>query len=95
MKLIGLRAAKQDLSSTVKTSQREGIVITNHGKPTAVLLGVDGYNMEDVMRMASPAFWKMIQERRRARGAGYSSDQVRAILGIRKKLRRTRRVRSG
>ncbi len=93
MKLIGLRAAKQDLSSTVKTAQREGIVITNHGRPAAVVVGVEGYDMEDVVRMADPDFWKMIQGRRKERGPGYSSSEVRKILGVRKKSKRVRKDR--
>ncbi len=91
MRLMGLRAAKQDLSGAVKTAQREGIVITNHGRPSAVILGVEGYDLEDVVRMASREFWTMIQDRRKEEGRGHSSNAVRKLLGLKNKLRRTRK----
>ena len=65
MKMVGVRDAKQDLSGYVDKAQHEGIIITKHGKPAAVIVGVDGYDLEDVMTMADPSFWKMIERRRR------------------------------
>jgi prevent-host-death family protein len=64
MKLLGVREAKQDLSACVEESQDEGIIITKHGKPAAVLIGVAGQSLEDVMLMANPRFWEMIEARR-------------------------------
>ena len=64
MKQVGIREARADLPKLVKRAQRETHVITHHGKPAALLVGVEGYDYEDLVRMLDPAFWKMLAERR-------------------------------
>lgn len=64
MKFIGLREAKASLSEAVNQCQTERTVITRHGKPVAVLVGCEGYTMDDLYFAADPEFWKMIEERR-------------------------------
>ncbi len=65
MKLVGLREAKQGLNALVTHAQRERVLLTRHGKPVALLTGVEGYDVEEVLLAHDPAFWKLIQERRR------------------------------
>jgi PHD/YefM family antitoxin component YafN of YafNO toxin-antitoxin module len=65
MKMVGVREiALRGVTACVDEAQKEGIVITKHGKPAAVMIGVEGYDVEDVMLMTSPKFWKMIEKRR-------------------------------
>ena len=65
MKFMTVRDAKTHLSACLEDSQREGVVVTNHGRPKSVVIGVDGYDMEDVMLMLDPDFWSAIESRRK------------------------------
>ena len=38
---------------------------TRHGKPAAVLVGVEGKDWGDVVLQTSPSFWKLIEETRK------------------------------
>ena len=40
------------------------VVVTRHGEPAAVLLGVEGKDWETVVIETSPAFWDLIEARR-------------------------------
>jgi len=64
MKVVALRKAKQELSATVDECQDEHVLITRHGKPAAVMIGVEGQELEDVMLMSNPKFWEMIEASR-------------------------------
>ena len=65
MKTIGVRELQKQLKDCVDTAQTEQVVITRHGKPAAVCIGVEGYDWEDLLWMTDTAFWRMIGERRR------------------------------
>jgi prevent-host-death family protein len=65
MRFVGVREAQQGLSGLVKDCQAEGVVLTRHGKPVALLTGVEGYDPEEVLLAHDPAFWRLIEERRR------------------------------
>src|SRR5207248_9797529 len=43
---------------------RSRIVITRAGKPSAVLVGIESYDEEDLRLASSPEFWRLIEERR-------------------------------
>lgn len=64
MKTVALREAKQQLSDYVAQAQKDKIVITKHGKPAAIIWGVEGKDFEDVVYMTNPSFWRMIKSRR-------------------------------
>ena len=81
MKLIGLKEAKTNLSSFVDQSQRERILITRRGKPAAVVIGVEGQDLEQVLLGGDAEFWKMIQQRRQS-AATLTSDDIRRSFGI-------------
>ena len=59
MKTIGLEQAT--LNSCVDAAQRERILVTHHGKPVAVIIGIDKEQRE---RGKDDIFWKLIEERR-------------------------------
>ena len=86
MKTVALREAKQSLSGHVAHAQRERLLITKHGKPAAIVIGVEGQEIEDVLLAQDPEFWKLIEERRRERSVPLT--EVRATLGLAAKPRR-------
>lgn len=64
MKSVPLREVKQQLSEYVATAQKERILITKHGRPAALIWGVEGSDVEDVLYMTDPSFWSLIRKRR-------------------------------
>lgn len=81
MKLIGLKEAKTNLSAFVDQAQRERILITRRGKPAAVVIGVEGQDLEQVLLAGNIEFWKMIEERRQC-DPTLTSDDIRRSFGI-------------
>lgn len=63
MKKIGLE--KANLETCVSQARRERLVITRKGKPAALLVSVEGMDMEQVQLGSSDKFWKLITKRRR------------------------------
>ena len=88
MKFVSVREAKARLSSFLTEAQRQGIVVTNHGKPAAVIVGVQGYDAAEVLLMASPAFWRMIEKRRREATTSLADFEAE-LKGARTKKSRT------
>ena len=58
---MSLRETKARLSEAVDAAQGTFVLITRHGRPAAVLLGVEGRDVLDVMR----EFEKASKSRRR------------------------------
>ena len=54
--------------------------MTRHGKPVAVLSGVEGMDVEDVLLGQDRAFAKHIQTRRRSKKPLLTLDEVKARL---------------
>jgi len=86
MKVVGLRDAKQTLSDCIDHAQHERVLITRHGRPAAVVIGVEGEDLEDVLLQMDPKFWEMIEERRR-NSSTIPLDEVRRRYGLTKKTR--------
>jgi prevent-host-death family protein len=79
MKTIGVRELQKQLKDCVDTAQTEQVVITRHGKPAAVCIGVEGYDWEDLLWMTDKSFWQMIGERRQ-RHPTMSQEELEAEL---------------
>jgi prevent-host-death family protein len=79
VKVINIRELQKRLKEAVDAAQSEGVVVTRHGRPTAVLVGVQGMDWESVMRQMDPEFWRMIETRRRE-GASAPLEEVRKRL---------------
>ncbi len=77
MKVKALGEAKQTLSATVEHSQRERILITRHGKPAALLIGVEHMDMEELVLTSNQRFWEMIEASRRDPRPGLLLDEAR------------------
>lgn len=48
MKYISVKEMKAHFSEHIASSQLSPIVITNHGKPVAVLIGIEGMTLEEL-----------------------------------------------
>ena len=62
MKVVRLDEAK--LEECVRDAQRERLLLTHNGKPVALLVGVQGLDLEQIALGHSDEFWKLIRERR-------------------------------
>jgi prevent-host-death family protein len=76
MKVLAMRDAKTGLSATLDEAQHERVLITRNGKPSAVVIGVEGRDFEDVLLMSNPKFWEMIEASRK-NPTTYSIEEVR------------------
>lgn len=65
MRSISVRELQQSIRECVEDSQKDRIVITQHGQPSAVIIGVKGMDWESVVLETNSRFWKMIRARRR------------------------------
>lgn len=90
MKVVPLGQAKNELSAYVEEAQHDRVLVTRHGKPAALIIGVVGEDFEDLMTRSDPEFWQMI-ETRRAGSKTISSDEMRRRLGVAKRGRPKRK----
>ena len=79
MKSIPANELKANLDAVLNSAQAERIVISRHGKPCAVLVGIEDYDAEDLRLASSQAFWNMIRSRR-TRGKSIPLSDVEARL---------------
>jgi prevent-host-death family protein len=90
MKIVALGEAKNSLSAYVNDAQHDRVLVTRHGKPAALIIGVEGEDFEDLMTRSDPKFWQMIEARRKA-SKTISAGQMRKRLGVAKKPRSKRK----
>jgi prevent-host-death family protein len=83
MKTVNARDLQKKIKECVDMSQQDQVVITRHGKPAAVMVGVEGKDWEDLAFQTSSNFWKLIEERRRE--PTMSMKELRTRLKKRKK----------
>lgn len=55
-RLHGIREVKENLSHYIAESKKSPVIITNHGKPQAVLINVQDMAPEDVVLFTSAEF---------------------------------------
>ena len=67
MQTIQLEELQADAEAALDKAQKERVVVIRNGKPSAVVVGIEGYDAEDLQLASSPEFWRMIEERRRGR----------------------------
>ncbi len=90
MKVLPLGQAKDSLSACVEDAQRDRILVTRHGRPAALIIGVEGESFEDLMTSSDPEFWQMIEARRSA-SKTLSGGELRKRLGVGKGRARRKR----
>ena len=52
----GIREVKENLSRYITQAKKAPVIITNHGRPEAVLINVQDIPAEDVVLFTSPEF---------------------------------------
>jgi prevent-host-death family protein len=82
VKLIGLKEAKARLSEFVDAAQADRILITRRGQPVALVIGVEGQDIEQVILGNDVDFWKMIEERRKRAAPTLTSDEIRSSFAV-------------
>jgi len=82
MKTISVRALQQHVRDCVKASQRNRVVVTRHGNPAALLIGVEGTDWETLSLQTNPAFWRLIERRRQE--PAISLETIRRRVGTRR-----------
>jgi prevent-host-death family protein len=65
MKTISVRDLQKKVRECVDAAQWDRVVITRRGKPTAVLVGVEGADWETVVLETNASFWHLIEKRRK------------------------------
>lgn len=83
MKTISVRNLQQHVRDCVTASQRGRVVITKHGIPAALIIGVEGSDWETLSLQTNPSFWRMIEKRRSE--PTMSLDAMRKALKVKKK----------
>ena len=63
--MVKIDLKRANLVACVDEAQRERIVLTRHGKPVALVVGVEGMDEEQLQLGSSEKFWKLIAERRK------------------------------
>jgi prevent-host-death family protein len=82
MKTVTVRDLQKRVKECVDQAQEDRLVVTRHGRPAAVLVGVEGEDWEDVVLQTDPRFWKLIRTRRKQ--PTISLDELKKRLGIKK-----------
>ena len=67
MKTINMRMLQTHVRDCMKASQRDRVVVTRHGTPTALIIGVEGVDWDTLALQTNPSFWRMIEQRRSER----------------------------
>ena len=71
MKRVGLAKAKDELSRYLRVAEKEGIVITRHGKPAGVLIGFRSEeDWFDYCLENDPRFLRRVERARHSLRAG-------------------------
>jgi len=82
MKTVTVRDLQKNVTECVDKAQDDRVVITRHGRPAAVLVGVEGEEWEAVVLQTDPAFWKLIRARRKQ--STISLRQIKTRLRVKR-----------
>ena len=83
MKTVSVRDLQKHIRDCVDTSQRSRVVVTRHGVPAALIIGVEGSDWETLALQTNPSFWRMIEQRRRDRTV--SLDEMRHPVHVKRR----------
>jgi antitoxin (DNA-binding transcriptional repressor) of toxin-antitoxin stability system len=62
MKVVNLE--KTSLEECIRSANQERVILTQKGKPVAIVIGVNGLDLEQIELGHSDEFWSLIRERR-------------------------------
>ncbi len=80
MKTVNVRELQKNVKGYLAASQKDRVVLTRHGKPTAVLVGVEGEDWETVVLETNAKFWDLIQKRRKQKTISLAEMKERLKL---------------
>ena len=83
MKTISVRDLQKRIRDCVNVSQRDHVVITRHGIPAALIIGVEGSDWETLALQTNPSFWRMIEQRRGDKTV--SLEEMRQLVHTKRK----------
>jgi hypothetical protein len=63
MKVVGIKDAK--LETCIRDAQRQRVIITRKGKPIAMVVSVNGMDLEQLELAYSDKFWKLVRKWRK------------------------------
>lgn len=89
MKVIAVETTELTLPAVVKLAKRGTIILTQGGKPLAAIKDLTGSDWESVSLAANPRFRRIVEDSRRSyrEHGGFSLDEVRRELGLKKPAR--------
>ena len=93
MKTIGVRELQKRIRECVDASQAEDVVITRNGKPASIVIGVEGFDWEDIVLQSDPTFWSTIRDRRKEKSISVDEMRRRVLSPAKQKRPRTRRTK--
>ncbi len=64
MKTISVRDLQKKIGECVDAAQQERVVVTRHGKPALLLVGVEGKDWETLFWETDEELWRELAERR-------------------------------
>lgn len=64
MKITGARELRDDLSGYLDKAQRTAIVVTRHGAPSVLMVGVEGLSLDDIQMGTDEPLWEELEARR-------------------------------
>jgi prevent-host-death family protein len=84
MKTVEIDKATMSLADCAREVSQEPLVVTDHGKPLAVLLPMENTDLETASLNSNPRFLRLIEHSRSRmkRDGGISSAEVRRQLGL-------------
>ena len=95
VKAVTLRQVGGSVGATIPKDMAERlhrVVLTRHGRPAALMIGIEAEVLEEVLLRSDETFWRDLAERRKANRT-LSSEEMRARLGM--PAKKTRRRRGG
>jgi prevent-host-death family protein len=82
MKKASVQDLQKHAAEFVARARKDRVVITQRGKPAAVLVGVNKSDWESVVLQTDPKFWKLIHARRK--------QSTRSLSRIKARFQRTK-----
>jgi len=80
MKIAAVNEVRAKFTEYLKASQEGRVVITSHGKPIAMIVGVEGQALDSLVRQSDEAEAKILAARRKEPTVPW--EQVKAELGL-------------
>jgi len=84
LRTIEIAEATKPLAEYAQHADSETVVVTEKGKPIAVVLPLENADAETIALSGNPQFLALIERsrKRQTREGGFTSNQVRQRLGI-------------